>query len=129
MSTKTQPVVTCEQYHAVLCVSDLSASIEFYTSKLGFLLAFTQGEPARFAGVNFSATQLFLEHGTPSPTGCGLYYVVDNADAMCELCRVAGIAIAMEPADRDYGLRDFSIRDPDGYYITFGHRIDCEPGA
>ena len=122
----TTPDIACERYHAVLCVADLPASIAFYTSKLGFSLDFAD-EP-RFAGVSFGENaQLFLERGTPSPNGCGLYYVVNNADAMCDRCRSAGVTIVTEPADRDYGLRDFGINDPDGYYITFGHRLDCPP--
>jgi catechol 2,3-dioxygenase-like lactoylglutathione lyase family enzyme len=123
----TKPDVTCERYHAILDVADLAASIEFYTSKLGFSLDFAD-EPPRFAGVSFGDNaQLFLERGTPGPRGCGLYYVVNNADAMCDRCRSAGVKIITEPADRDYGLRDFGIQDPDGYYITFGHRLDCPP--
>jgi catechol 2,3-dioxygenase-like lactoylglutathione lyase family enzyme len=120
--------VTCERYHAVLCVSDLAASITFYTAKLGFSLDFTLSEPSSFAGVSFGDNaQLFLQKRPPQPDGCGLYYVVDNADAMCDRCRSAGLIIAAEPADRDYGLRDFSVRDPDGYYLTFGHRLDSPP--
>ena len=122
------PSITCERYHAVLGVSDIAASIEFYTSRLGFSRDFTQGEPPTFAGVSFGDNaQLFLELGTPNAKACGLYYVVNDADAMCERCRSAGLTIVMEPADRGYGLRDFSVRDPDGYYLTFGHRLDCPP--
>ncbi len=120
--------VTCERYHAILCVTDPAASIEFYTSKLGFRLDFTLGQPFSFAGVSFGDNaQLFLERRPPSPQGCGLYYVVDHADAMCDRCRSEGVTIVTELGDRDYGLRDFSVRDPDGYYITFGHRLDCPP--
>lgn len=120
--------VTCERYHAILLVTDVLASVDFYTAKLGFSRDFAQGEPASFAGVSFGDNaQLFLERGTPFPKGCGLYYVVDNADAMYERCRSAGVTMALELKDRHYGLRDFSIHDPDGYYITFGHRLDCPP--
>ena len=121
----TQSDVICERYHAILIVADVSASIDFYTAKLGFRRDFTQGDPPTFGGVSFGDNaQLFLERGTPSPSGCGLYYVVNSADAMCERCRAAGVTIAIEPADRGYGLRDFSIYDPDGYYVTFGHRLE-----
>ena len=122
--------ITCERYHAFLQVADVSSSVAFYTSKLGFSLDFTDGELAKLAAVSFGDNaQLFLERGTPSPLGCGLYYVVSDADAMCDRCRSAGIAIVAEPTDRDYELRDFTIQDPDGYYITFGHRLECDPEA
>ncbi|HJU42398.1 MAG TPA: VOC family protein [Vicinamibacterales bacterium] len=128
MSSTARPVITCEHYHAILQVRDLPASIDFYTSKLGFSFDFDDGESPRFAAVSFGDNaQLFLERGTPSPAGCGLYFVVNDADAMCDRCQSAGVTIAAVPADRPYGLRDFSIQDLDGYYVTFGHRLECDP--
>src|SRR5687767_1114303 len=118
-------MITCERYHAVLPVVDISASIQFYTSKLGFSLDFTQGEPlTTFAAVSFGDNaQLFLVAATEKPHGCGLYFVVDDADAMLNVCRAAGTKIVEPIADRPYELRDFSIEDVDGYILTFGHRL------
>ena len=117
-------MITCERYHAVLPVADVAASIDFYTSKLGFSLDFTIGEPTNFAAVSFgNNSQLFLERGARPTGGCGLYFVVNDADAMFELCRSAGANVVVDPADRNYELRDFSIQDLDGYVLTFGHRI------
>ena len=119
-------MITCERYHAVLPVADLTASIDFYT-KLRFELDFTMGEPVRFAAVSFgNNSQLFLEQGTRPLSVCGLYFVVNDADAMLDLCRAAGAMVVMDMGDRVYELRDFSIQDPDGYVLTFGHRINCD---
>src|SRR5687768_16117227 len=117
-------MITCERYHAMLPVGDLAASVGFYTSKLGFSLDFTQGEPVTFAAVSFGDnSQLFLEQATRPLSTCGLYFVVDDADAMFAVCRSAGVKVVVEPDDRPYDLRDFSIEDPDGYILTFGHRL------
>jgi hypothetical protein len=51
-------------------------------SKLGFWLAFAEGKPPTFAGVNLGDVQVFLERGTPSPQGCSLYFVVNDADVI-----------------------------------------------
>jgi len=32
------PHVDCEQHHAILCVGDVLAAADFYTTKLGFRL-------------------------------------------------------------------------------------------
>ena len=120
-----KPVVRCEQYHAILGVSDLGAAIDFYTTKLGFRLAFREGD--RFAGVNLGSVQLFLEHGTPSPEGCGVYFVVDDADALYRFHKAAGVEIFVEPDDRAYDLRDYTVRDSSGYRLTFGHHLECPP--
>jgi predicted enzyme related to lactoylglutathione lyase len=120
-------MITCERYHAVLPVSDIAASIEFYTSRLGFTLDFTQGQPASFAALSFGEnSQLFL---ITSPNGagkCGLYFVVSDANAMLARCVAAGTKVVEAIADRDYELRDFSIEERDGYILTFGHRLNRE---
>jgi hypothetical protein len=35
-----------------------------------------------------------------------------------------GAEIVKPPGDRPYGLRDYTVRDPSGYHLTFGHRIE-----
>ncbi len=123
MTSPTAPQVDVEQYHATLRVADLSAAIEFYTTQLGFLHAFSWGEPPTMAGVNLGQSQVFLEAGTPTPQGCSLYFVVGNADELYEFHRTNGVPIVEAPGDRPWELRDYSVRDLDGYALTFGHRI------
>jgi catechol 2,3-dioxygenase-like lactoylglutathione lyase family enzyme len=117
------PNIKCEQHHACLAVRDVGAAVEFYTTKLGFWSPFMEGDPPAFAGVNLGDVQIFLQRGTPSPDGCSVYFVVGDADELCAFHRSNGVAIALEPDDRPYHLRDYSVRDLDGYYLTFGHRL------
>ena len=123
MGVSDRPVVDCEFHHTGIRVSDLSASVAFYTEKLGFTLGFTSGEPATLAGVGLGQAQIFLEKGTPNPSGCNLYFVVGDADELFEFQRKAGVEIVAAPADEPYGLRDFRVRDLDGYELGFGHYI------
>jgi catechol 2,3-dioxygenase-like lactoylglutathione lyase family enzyme len=104
-------------------VSDVPVAIEFYTKKLGFQLGFTSGEPPSFAGVQLDRVQIFLERGVPSPQGCSLYFVVGDADSLHEFHRASGVDIVEAPADRSYSLRDYTVQDPYGYRLTFGHRL------
>lgn len=115
--------IDCEQYHAILMVPDVRAAVEFYTSKLGFWRAFESGDPPNFAGVNLGRVQLFLEEGTPSPNGCAVYFVVNDADKLHQFHRSLEVQIVQPLADREYGLRDYTVRDLCGYHLTFGHRI------
>jgi uncharacterized glyoxalase superfamily protein PhnB len=128
MTSVVAPQVDVEQYHASLCVSDIGAAIGFYTSRLGFVHAFSWGDPPTMAGVNFGKTQLFLEAGTPAPSGCSLYFVIGNADELYEFHRANGVQVIEAPGNRPWGLRDYAVRDLDGYALTFGHRLhDREP--
>ena len=123
------PQVECEQLFPSLYVSDVIAAVDFYTKKLGFGLGFTAGEPPRMAAVSLGRVQVFLEQGPPAPQGCAVYFVVDDADALCAFQSRSGVEIVVAPDDRPYGLRDYTARDLHGYRLTFGHRLpDAEKG-
>ena len=122
------PRIECERLHPVVPVTDVAAAVEFYTTRLGFTLGFTWPEdgPPNMAGVNLGHekdVQVFLQRGTPNPDGVGVYFVVSDADALCEAQRAHGVEVLVEPDDRNYGLRDYSVRDVNGYRLTFGHYI------
>ena len=54
---------------------------------------------------------------------CVVYVVLDDEaaiDAMRARAASAGAEIVMEPQDQDYGSRDFSARDPEGFVWAFG---------
>ena len=123
MTIPATPQVDCEQHHASLCVSDVLAAADFYTAKLGFHLGFTWGDPPTFAGVNLDHVQIFLQQGTPSPQGCSVFFVIGDADELYEFQRASGVEIVDPPAGRPWGLRDYTVRDLDGYALTFGHHL------
>ena len=124
----TAPNITCEHHHTGLLTNDLDAAIDFYINKLGFQLVFKWGEPATMAGVNLDHAQIFLQHGEPSPKGCYLYFLINDADAFLEFHQDNGVEIVVPIDDRDYEIRDYSGRDLHGYVLTFGHRLNdpCE---
>lgn len=122
------PRIECEQHHPSLAVPDVAVAAEFYATRLGFTPGFAFGEPPTFAGVLLDRVQVFLEQGTPAPRGCSLYFVVGDADELCDFHRAGGVEVVQPPADRDYGLRDYTVRDLHGYHLTFGHRIPHAEG-
>ena len=123
MTTDAPPRVDCERLHPGLAVGDVVAAAAFYTEKLGFTPGFTWGEPPTMAGVTLGEVQLFLERGTPSPAGLSVMFLVGDADELHAFHRDRGVEIVEEIGDRAYGIRDYSVRDPDGYLLAFGHPI------
>ncbi len=122
--TTVRPRVECGQQHPSISVSDLDASIRYYVDRLGFDLGFTWGDPPTMAGVNIGEVQIFLRGGgTPRPDGCALSFLVGDADELYEFHGGSGVPIVEPIADREYGLRDYAVRDPDGYRLSFGHYI------
>ena len=123
MSIAETPRVECDQVHPSLSVDDVVAAADFYTEKLGFNLAFTWGEPPTMAGVNLGNVQVFLEQGPPSPKGLAVFFVVGNADELHEFHRANGVEVVQPPGDREYGIRDYTVRDLNGYQLGFGHHL------
>lgn len=122
MTAPAKPHVECDRHHACLAVSDVPAAVEFYSKKLGFSLAFTYGgDPPTFAGVNLDHVQIFLQQGTPNPSGSSVSFVVGDADELYEFHRANGVEIVWPVTDEPYGLRDYAVRDLDGYKLAFGH--------
>ena len=119
-----------------LFVPDVEASVRFYTEKLGFELvrlereAVEGRERATFAivGVENAVMMLAQEslyvpggEGLARPRGGGIdtRIVVDDVDAVYRRASDNGVTIVHDIGDRPYGLRDFIIRDPDGFRLRF----------
>lgn len=120
MDDPSSPRVVCERHHASLAVSDVARAAEFYVDRLGFSPGFTWGDPPTFAGVNLGEVQIYLEEGTPTPQGAGVYFDVGDPDALYDFHRANGVSVARELADRPWGMRDYTVHDLNGYALTFG---------
>ena len=59
------------------------------------------------------------------PTGSAnyVYFVVGDSKELYHFHSANGVEIVEPPADRDYGLHDYRIRDPWGNELCFGHNI------
>jgi len=49
--------------------------------------------------------------------------MVGDADALYEYHRGNGVEVVVPPGDREYSIRDYTVRDPHGYHLTFGHPL------
>lgn len=52
-----------------------------------------------------------------------MFFVVGDADELFDFHAANGVEVVETIADRPWGLRDYTVRDPDGYHLTFGHNI------
>jgi uncharacterized glyoxalase superfamily protein PhnB len=108
---------------AGIAVPNVQAALQFYTEKLGFQIAFTWGDA--FAGVSLGQVQIFLAEGVPAPTseGAVAYFQLSDANPLYEFHRAAGVEIVEPIGDRPYGIRDYTVRDPYGHALVFGHHL------
>jgi len=123
VTNPTPPTIECEKMHVTLPVSDLAAAIDFYVTRLGFRLGFLWGEPAFFAGISLGEMEIFLKEDTPAPSAGAVVFVVGDADVLYEFHLANGVEVVEPIADREYGIRDYAVKDLYGYRLVFGHHI------
>jgi catechol 2,3-dioxygenase-like lactoylglutathione lyase family enzyme len=121
MTNTTAPPVECTRLNPSLWVRDVARALEFYTSRLGFTLGFTWGDPVLMAGVRLGKEQIFLQQGDPGTAPGRVYFTIDDADALHAYQVGNGVEVLVAPGDREYELRDYSVADLDGNELTFGH--------
>jgi len=102
-----------------ISVRDIQRSIAFYQS-LGFTLIRSE---EHFAELGWEDSKLLLDERPaliPSAVPAGnVRVMVADVDALWQRCQTLGATVYAEIADRYYGLRDFTILDPDGFGIRF----------
>ena len=113
----------------VLQVKSVSASEEFYCSRLGFTSHGGWGDGPDFCIVQRGDVTIALDRARdgfePAINQYWAAYVyVEDADALLAQFRDKDVTIKREIENTPYGLRDFDICDPDGHIICFGHDID-----
>lgn len=104
----------------VLQVRSLDESLRYYTRVLGFAEDFRFGD---YAGVTLGNVELHLcgHQIHERPVGGGAAAIVcDEIDTYCDEIRKLGALVKVEPADRPYGMKDFTVLDPDGNHLHFG---------
>jgi uncharacterized glyoxalase superfamily protein PhnB len=114
----------------MLEVRDISETIAFYTGTLGFRLDATWPEGSEPTWCRVVAGDVVLmfttrdeERPPVAPTITGqLYCYPPDVDALWK--EIEGRVEVVSPlADREYGMREFQIRDCNGYVLRFGQEI------
>jgi uncharacterized glyoxalase superfamily protein PhnB len=123
----------------ILAVKNYDASLKFYTDKLGFVSTLTmQGRegPNTFGFVNNGEVQIGLSQDSSDLTGRGngvtlmLYPPAGfDIDSYYNQVKSAGIPITEELKTELWGDRLFSIKDLDGYYLTFCKTVAAMPSV
>jgi len=108
--------------------ADLDVSIAFY-ERLGFALVVRKATDPPYASMRFGHVRLGLCRAPavdPAlravPRGAEIVVEVDDIDKLYDDVRRSGIERLESLSTRAWGLRDFRLTDPDGYYLRFTER-------
>ncbi|MCB1009799.1 MAG: VOC family protein [Acidobacteria bacterium] len=114
---------------AGLTVDDLERSLQFYSKGLGFFVQQRWEKEGALVGVMLRAGTCELAisqddwtQGKERRKGQGVRLwleTVQDLDALAERAESFGAVITDWPADRDWGVRSFSLDDPNGFHLTF----------
>ena len=111
-----------------LTVSDLEASIRWYTDVLGCVLRDRHEHEGRLVAASLLAGSASLvlgqddwAKGRDRVKGVGFRLYLTTAQDLDQLAadiRARGGTLTSEPTDQPWGARDFAVEDPDGFQIT-----------
>jgi uncharacterized glyoxalase superfamily protein PhnB len=124
-------VVRFDRVAPVLPVRNVRDALEHYRS-LGFAAdAYDEGNDPIYGFLEWGSVQLHVARCPdlePSKNTSACYLYVDDADAVCERWRRAGVGGRVEaPRDTEYGLREFAHVDRDGNLLRIGSPLTASP--
>ncbi len=125
-----QPFIRC---------SDITVSLPFYTQILDFkILQAPDPDPASFMSMyaflereeNENHDRVHLsQHAGDGVFGNVIYVQVKDLDEIYKRFTANGLTvkdkagITMQPVEQTWGMKEFSVVDPDGNRLTFGQRL------
>ncbi len=120
----------------MLSVADLARTIGFYCNELGFRCTGQFGDPdpvwcfLERDGVALMFNQPPAEEMTGLPQRAKdfqIYYCYpDDVVALHQAWQQRGLSVT-DLRVTEYGMREFELRDPDGYWLWFGQNASDPP--
>ena len=120
--------------HPILVYRDPKAAIDFLCRAFGFERQLVvDGDDGGVAHAELRLGDGIVMLATASdamPAGAHRVYVsVDDADAHHARAAAEGAEVTEPPADRDYGSREYGVRDPEGGVWWFGTYVPAPVGG
>ena len=110
-------------------VDDVENTVRYYEQQLGFNCSFKMGTPPEYAVMRRGegvSIHLVKRSGPfkPSAYHAALLIFVNDVDALYQEFQSKKVVILNPIGDRVFGMRDFDIRDPNGYILIFSMSLE-----
>ena len=102
--------------------ANLERAVAFYRDRLGFDERYRLESAFAVVGLGELDLGLAAVEELEPPGRASLWLYCDDVDMEVEALRAAGVEIAREPEDMDWGERMAAVHDPDGNVISRGQR-------
>lgn len=114
----------------ILSVADVAATAAYYRDNLGFSISFLYGNPPTHGavahqqwtpdGAQIQLSQVEADEAAQRPAVALYFFVGVGIDLLYHQVQNNGVAIVHELGMRPWGMREFAIRDCNGYLLRFG---------
>jgi uncharacterized glyoxalase superfamily protein PhnB len=121
------------QFHStvpVVSTNDVVKSVAYYTSVLGFSPDFEFGNPVVYAGVKIGEAEIYFAHDpailnlrSEKDFKPEIFVWLSDVDESFKQHVANGAEIIEPPLDRPWGLRQYVIRDINGYHLKFAQPL------
>lgn len=110
---------------AILAVRDVRKTIRFYREALGFESEWLWQDPPTFGGVHWGKVEVMFcldPELAEKVEGHMHFFRVENVEDLYEKHKSSGAPIVGEIENKPWGVREYTVRDPNGYHLRFaGH--------
>jgi uncharacterized glyoxalase superfamily protein PhnB len=124
----TANILRCAPYFPVADVASIGA---YYRDVLGFACEYAAGNPPEFAVYSRNGVPVMFRR-VPQPaaispneqqggTWDAFFWVTEVESLYDELAR-NGAGVVYAPTVQPYGMKEFAVRDPNGYVLGFGQQ-------
>jgi len=111
----------------ILPCTDVEPMIAFYVDSLGFERDWVWGDPPTDGGVRRNDVQIyFMRNPRLAAHACDreIMLFVEDVDALYAEHRRRGIIVMESLRDEPWGLREYSVLDPQGHRLRFAESLE-----
>ncbi|HEY7086438.1 MAG TPA: GNAT family N-acetyltransferase [Tepidisphaeraceae bacterium] len=106
----------------IFAVSDVRETVRFYRDVLGFESEWLYENPPNFGGVRWGKAHIMFclqPEMKDKIEGRQHWFKVEDVDAIYARHKSAGAPIISDIANRPWGMREYTVRDINGYHLRF----------
>ena len=117
-------------------VPDVAAIANYYRDVLGFAAEYSAGDPPEFAVCSRSGSAIMFRR-VPNPALISpnerqggtwdVFFWVNDVEALYNEFSTKAAAIVYAPVIQPYDMKEFAVRDPNGYVLGFGQDWTGQP--
>lgn len=110
-------------------VADVATAGEYYRKVLGFECEYVAGDPPVFAVYSRSGPAIMFRRVDDPGLICpnerqggtwDVFFWVSDVESLHAELVGSGAVVVYAPVVQPYGMREFAVRDPNGYVLGFG---------